>query len=132
MRQAGAWDPSLQCLTWKNVSSKRQHPRKLEATKTTVFCAVGASYGQDPQRPEHPAATSEELSKSRVLHTTPPEGGRNPSAALWPGPGPRPAFAATKKPLPGRLVLFSLARRSRAGIKPCLGFLSDLLSISID
>ena len=77
-RQAGAWDPLLQCLHLDNVCLGNKMQRNCKGLKI-IACAVGANYGQKgTKRPklQVPLLKSWEQkqgvgSKSRVLRMPP-------------------------------------------------------------
>ena len=86
LRQAGTWDPLLQCLHLDTPLCKQQNRKKQYGTENNYACAVGANSGQKIQRDQKSQLPLlKGWSKTRVLgakagycacplHTTPPKG----------------------------------------------------------
>ena len=151
-RQAGAWDPLLQCLHLDNVCSGNKMQRNCKGLKI-IACAVGANYGQKgTKRPklQVPLLKSWEQkqvvgSKSRVLRMPP---ALNTTRGVGRPPVPPPAWpldtslpshkepalmpSGSKQDREPVTCFHSLLAAAGAPIKPCLNFLSGFLSIFID
>ena len=131
--------------TWTDASNKIQ--RSSKGPKQLQACAAGANYGQDTKRqtpptllwsrePKHPGTRERQM---HPAHSTPKVWADSlaspPAQALDP---PLPAPQTMKQPALPRpaskgkcyLVLLPPAAAG-APAKPCLNFLSGLLSVSI-
>ena len=112
--------------------------RNDKGLKNCVHAQLGQIMNSKTQKTKHPAATSEELGAKAgccpcPLHTPPPKGWANhlshPSPPHIKGINSPPSSGSEQ----GNCYLLSLPPiATGAPIKPCLNFLSGLLSISID
>ena len=115
MRQAGIWDPLLQCCnascTWTNLSSSNKIRRNYKGLKIAArMGGWGKFWTKDTKRPKHPychfwrARSKNRVSRAKAgycacpLHTPPPKGWadhlRHPSS---PTPGHTPTLTPCKE-----------------------------------
>ena len=141
VRQAGTWDPLLQCLHRGNKTQ-----RNYKGLKITACIYSWGKLWTRYKKTKNPTATSEELGAKAgyctcPLYTAPPKGwAKHLSHSSGPTPGPAPVLTPCKEPAcphrpvsKGTCYLFSLPPASAgAPVKPCLNFLPGLLPISID
>ena len=157
LRQAGTWDPLLQCCnvcTWTHLplNNKRQKNNYMELKITACMRSQGKFWTKDTRRPKNPTAASEEPGvktgcweqKHGTEHApcTPHHQrvGKTPKPPLrpdpWTHPYPHPIQGTSLPPQgasKGICCLFSQPPASvGTPIKPCLNFLSGLQSVSID
>lgn len=71
LRQAGTWDPWLQCLHLEEHLLKQQNTKKLQGTKITVCVNIWDKLADNKiwKDPKRPTATSEDLGAKQGLHT---------------------------------------------------------------
>ena len=154
LRQAGTWDPLLQSLHLDKHLHQQQNTKKLWVTENNcVHMQLGQIKDNKIQKDQKPSCHFWRAgSKNRVLgakagncacplHTTLPNGWADHlSHSAGPTPGPAPTLTPCKEPprpprrmSRGTCYLFSLPPAAAGTpIKPCLYFLSGLLSISLD
>ena len=138
MRQAGAWDPSLQCSNQDPQLLKQQIQRNSKGLKITACMNnSGQSINDQIQKAPKPKAICEMLSQSRVLclipaHSSAKGVDRPPEAPLQPHP-PSPHLRDQPTSLgskPGHLLLVlappaaAQAPSSLAGIPPLTSSIS--------
>ena len=130
--------------TWTNDSSSNKIQRNYKGLKVAACMHTQVGQIMDKIRKDQkPNCHFRRAgSKSRVLHmrpahTTTKGVGRPPKPRLWTHPYPHPIEGASSPPprgaSKGTCYLLSLPHTAAgAPVKPCLNFLSGILSISID
>ena len=146
LRQAGTWDPLLQCLHLDKCLLKKQNTKKLYETKNNcMHVQLGQILDNNIQRDQKPNCDFWRAgSKSRVLSMPPAYStakgvGKPPKPLSSPSPGCIPTLTPYKEPAwppwvsqRNCCLFLLLVAEAGAPIKPCLNFLFGLLSISID
>ena len=144
LRQAGTWDPSLQCLHQHKRLLQQQNTKKLNGTKNNcVHGRLGQIMDNKIQKdPKNPTAASEEAgakpgcwvprvppalntTEGWADHLSPPSGptpGHTPTLTLYKEPA-HPASGSEQGDL---LLVLAPSCCSRGPVKPCLNFLSGL------
>ena len=137
MRQAGTWDPFLQCCnacTWTNLSSSNKIQGNYMGLKITAcICSRHKFWTKDTKRPKNPTASFEEPgAKARYWEcprTQHYQSGQNTGPPLQPEPHtPLPSSHLRNKLTPNSTsewagkgaYLSSLPYYNRAPVKPCL------------
>ena len=142
LRQAGTWDPLLQCLHLhldKHLL-EQQNTKKLQGTKNHCIHAQLGQIMNKIQKGHKPTAISEVPgakagSPAGSLHTAPPRGWTDHLSlpSIQPTHQPPPSPHLRNQPLllgeraKGTCYLFSLHRAAQAPVKLCLNSLSGLL-----